>query len=134
MSNAMQVIFPYKDDGVWMFDDEAKGLAREPFVCGIPEMVDLLVTNIQDSENGFALYFSAQQFPGFQFKVDLVEPEDGGNWYRLTVGGAEMTGWLCPALFKYFATAPATIYAKAEAINNRGSNRKGPRKGPEKQP
>jgi len=123
MPNAMQVIFPYKDNGVWMFDDETEGLVREPFVCGIPEMVELLVADIQDSENGFTLYFSDQEFPGFQIKVDLVEPEAGGNWYRLTVGGAETKGWLCPALLKYFATAPATIYAKAEAIKNRGGNR-----------
>jgi hypothetical protein len=100
-----------------MFDDNAKGLVREPFVCGIPQMVELLVTDIRHPDKGFALYFSEQQFPGFQLKVDLVEPESGGNWYKLTVDGTEMTGWLCPALFKYFETAPATIYAKAEARN-----------------
>jgi hypothetical protein len=25
-------------------------------------------------------------------------------------------GWLCPALLKYFGTAPPELYAKAEAI------------------
>jgi hypothetical protein len=104
-----------------MFDDQTKGLVREPFVCGIPKMVDLLVADIQDPDKGFALYFSDQQLPGFQLKVDLMEPEGGGNWYKLTVDGTEMRGWLCPALFKYFDTAPVTIYVKAEAIQNRGS-------------
>ena len=103
-----------------MFDDERRGLLREPFVCGIPEMIDILVAVIQDPDKGFALYFSDQQFPGFQLRVDLVEPEGDGNWYKLTVGGTEMKGWLCPALFKYFETPPATIYAKAEAIQTRG--------------
>lgn len=114
MKNAIQVIFPYRDNGVWMFDDKSKDLLREPFVSGIPEMIDLLVADIQDAEKGFALYFSAQPFPGYQLKVDLVAPEAGGNWYRLTVSGTEMTGWLCPALFKYFETAPGALYAKAE--------------------
>ena len=128
MSNGMQVIFPFKDNGVWMFDDERKQLVREPFVCGIPEMVDLLVADIEDADGGFALYFSDRRFPGYRLKVDLVAPEAGGNWYKLTVDGTEMKGWLCPALFKFFETAPATIYAKAEAIKNRGRNKPSARK------
>src|SRR3712207_8154527 len=40
--------------------------------------------------------------------------ESGGTWYRDEATKAE--GWLCPALFKYFETAPEKIYAKAEAI------------------
>jgi hypothetical protein len=100
-----------------MFDDAAKGLYREPFVCGIPEMLAALVTGIAEPYLGFALYFSDQEFPGFQFKVDLVEAEAGGNWYKMTVDGTEMKGWLCPALFKYFEAAPTSIYAKAEAMD-----------------
>lgn len=30
-----------------------------------------------------------------------------------------MEGWLCPALFKYFEQAPARIFVKAEAIEQR---------------
>src|SRR4051794_13020793 len=119
-ANAIQVIFPYKDNSVWMFDDQSKGLAREPFVCGIPEMMDLLVGDVEDADKGVAVYFSAQPFPGFQFKVDRVGPEAGGNWYRTTIDGIEMRGWLCAALFQYFETAPAAIYVKAEALPKRG--------------
>jgi hypothetical protein len=118
MSNSIRVIFPYRSNRVWMFDDDAMGLYREPFVCGIPEMLSVLVGDIQEPYIGFALYFSDQQFPGFQIKMDLLGPEDGGNWYKLTVGETEMKGWLCPALFKYFDAAPASIYAKAEAIDH----------------
>jgi hypothetical protein len=32
----------------------------------------------------------------------------GGNWYH--INGKE--GWLCPALLKYFDTAPREIYAQ----------------------
>ena len=40
MANAMLVIFPYRYEGTWVFDDERVGLEREPFVSGIPEMID----------------------------------------------------------------------------------------------
>jgi hypothetical protein len=33
---------------------------------------------------------------------------DGGNWYFSSV--LKMEGWLCPALFRYFAEAPKEIY------------------------
>ena len=33
MTNASNVIFPDKDDGVWVFDDPNDGLPREPFVA-----------------------------------------------------------------------------------------------------
>jgi hypothetical protein len=36
-----------------------------------------------------------------------------GNVYRWV--GSGMEGWLCPALFKYFAEAPQEIYLKVEA-------------------
>jgi hypothetical protein len=114
MSNAIQVIFPYRDNGVWMFDDPSKGLLREPFVCGIPAMLDLLVDGVEEAEKGFALYFSPAPFPGFRLKADLLSSESGGSWYKLIVNGSEMTGWLCPALFQYFETAPAALYVKAE--------------------
>ncbi len=80
MNNSIQVIFPYRDNVVWMFDDKSKDLCREPFVCGIPEMMDLLVADIRDAEKGFALYFSAHEFPAYQLKVELIAPEAAGNW------------------------------------------------------
>ena len=36
--------------------------------------------------------------------------DSGGTWYYSEALGME--GWLCPALFKYFETAPARIYAQ----------------------
>jgi hypothetical protein len=33
-----------------------------------------------------------------------------GNWYRGTVAGQEMEGWLCPALGLYFRAAPPRIF------------------------
>lgn len=114
MSNAMMVIFPYKYEQTWVFDDERVGLVKEPFVSGIPQMIDVLVQNIPKAENGFRLLFSSNHFPGYQAELSWLKEEYGGNWYVWET--KYMEGWLCPALFKYFTETPPKIYCKAEII------------------
>ncbi|MBD2182361.1 DUF6717 family protein [Aerosakkonema funiforme] len=116
MSNAMMVIFPYRYEYTWVFDDDRVGLIREPFVSGIPQMIDLLVQNIPNADKGFKLLFSENPFPGYQAELVFVKQEYGGNWYRWQ--DKNMEGWLCPALFKYFNQTPNKIYCKAEKIPN----------------
>lgn len=36
--NQIRVIFPYRHEQIWAFDDATVGLLREPFVLGIPEL------------------------------------------------------------------------------------------------
>jgi hypothetical protein len=36
----------------------------------------------------------------------------GGNYYRLE--DPPMEGWICPAMFRYYKTAPKNLYVKAE--------------------
>jgi uncharacterized protein (DUF433 family) len=67
--------------------------------------------DIQDAENGFALYFSGQPFPGVQMQIERVREEFGGYWYRHAE--TDDRGWLCPAMFKYFPEAPPSLYVKA---------------------
>jgi hypothetical protein len=110
-SNAIVVIFPYRLHGTWVFDDPTTGLVQEPFVAGIPEIIDRAVANIPDAGKGFKLTFSARPFPGYQIVLNWVREEFDGNWYR--VEGTTSEGWLCPALLKYFATAPQRIYCAA---------------------
>jgi hypothetical protein len=97
-----------------MFDDPSVGLHREPFVSGIPEMIDLLVQDIAGAERGFRLVFSAQPFPGHQVEVQRTREEYGGAWYRWAAHNRD--GWLCPALLKYFPTPPEKLYCKAEPL------------------
>ncbi|HJU03662.1 MAG TPA: DUF6717 family protein [Nitrospiraceae bacterium] len=112
--NAINVIHPYQDGHTWVFDDPAVGLTREPFVSGIPAMIDALVANIPHAKHGFRLLFSAQPFPGYQVDLSFVRDEYGGSWYRWDA--EHMEGWLCPALFKYFDGPPPKLYAKAEPL------------------
>ncbi|MEG3976846.1 hypothetical protein QT970_19800 [Microcoleus sp. herbarium8] len=55
MSNAMMVIYPYREQYTWVFDDERVGLVREPFVQGVPQMIEALVAEIPNVNGGFPL-------------------------------------------------------------------------------
>ena len=112
--NAIVAINPYKHNGLWVFDDERVGLVQEPFIAGADTFIDLALEekNIPDGENGFRLIFSAGEFPGFDFKIIWVREGDGGNWYYSEE--FEMEAWLCPALFKYFESAPKEVFTKVE--------------------
>jgi hypothetical protein len=114
MSNSIMVIQPYRHAGTWVFDDPATGLDKEPFVSGIPQMIDEVVKDIPDAENGFRMLFSQTPFPAYQVKLEWRREEYGGNWYFS--GSHNSEGWLCPALFKYFPQAPREIYVKAEPL------------------
>jgi len=110
--NALLVIAPYKYQGTWVFDDPAVGLLREPFIAGIDTMIDKAVADIPNAEKGFRAIFSASPFPGANWKLEWRRAESGGNWYYSDQ--FKMEGWLCPALLKYFPTAPREIYVKIE--------------------
>ncbi len=113
--NAIMVIAPYRHQGTWVFDDASAGLVKEPFVAGVPEMIDVLVEEIPTADQGFRLLFSAQPFPGHQKKLTWLRGDSGGNYYA--VDEPPMEGWICPALFKYYASAPKNLYVKAEPIH-----------------
>jgi hypothetical protein len=83
-------------------------------VLGVPTMIDDLVEDIPNARDGFRLLFSTAPFPGYQRRLEWVREEMDGNWYR--ADEPPMEGWLCPALFKFFETAPQEIFVKAEPI------------------
>lgn len=112
-SNAILVVAPYQHAGTWVFDDAARGIFKEPFVSGIPEMIDQLVQPIPEAGQGFRLLFSAREFPGYTHTLEWRREEAGGNWYHCPELDRE--GWLCSVLFAYFNEAPRTLYIKAEA-------------------
>ena len=111
-ANSLMVIAPYKHHGMWVFDDPAVGLDKEPFIAGIDTMIDKMTASIPQAEQGFRALFSAAPFPGYSEKLEWRRQESGGNWYYSD--HYKMEGWLCPALFKYFPTAPREIYVRAE--------------------
>ncbi len=116
-ANAIMVIAPYRYQGAWVFDDRTVGLVKEPFVAGVPEMIDVLVKDIPNADGGFRLLFSAQAFPGHQKVLKWLRGDGGGNYYSFD--DPPMEGWICPAMFKYYEKAPANLYVRAEAIASR---------------
>lgn len=117
--NAINVIAPYKQHGMWVFDDPRVGLVQEPFVAGADAMIDRVVADIPDAENGFTLIFSITPFPGFQHRLDWRREESGGNWYY--AAQLDLEGWLCPALFRYFPEAPKQLYVQIKARAHSGA-------------
>jgi hypothetical protein len=114
--NAINVIYPYKRNGIWAFDDPTVGLNQEPFVADVNVAIDRAVAmkEIANAEQGFRAIFSAGEFPGYDLKFDWLYEGNGGNWYRSA--DFQIEGWMCPALFKYFDTAPKELYVRFEAI------------------
>ena len=115
--NALLRIAPYWHLGTWAFDDDAHGLVAEPFVCGAEKIIDRVLVeagiDLRAARNrGIRLTFSAGPFPGAQAVAERGRPEAGGFWYR--TDEPAMDGWLCPALFHYFAEAPERLWIRGE--------------------
>jgi len=111
--NALIAIYPYKFEGLWVFDDEKVGLTQEPFISGADVVIERMTANIADAQRGFRLLFSAAPFPGANAELEWRRAESGGNWYYSRE--LDQEGWLCPALLRYFEVPPKKIYAKFEA-------------------
>jgi hypothetical protein len=111
--NQINMINPFRKNGTWVFNDPIKNLIEEPFVSGIPEMIDSIVGN---ETNEIVIYFSKDKFPNYEYVLQHIESEMGGNWYNFEFKDKVMKGWLCPALFKYFDKTPKEIYLKINKV------------------
>jgi hypothetical protein len=97
---------------MWVFDDAAVGLGREPFVGGADTMIDLATAHLPNAAQGFLAVFSASYFPDAQIVLEWVRQEGGGNVCRWAE--KVMEGWLCPALLRYFEQAPPKLYVQVK--------------------
>lgn len=108
--NALMEIYPYRTRSGWSFDDKEKKLKGEPFVAGIPAIIDQFVPKDQKT---CTITFSGNEFPGAQGYLIQNSGSGsvyGGTEYLLKVGDHIMEGWLCPALFQYFDVAPERLW------------------------
>lgn len=106
--NQINVIYPYRTQGGWAFDDAEVGLQREPFVLGIPAIIDSIV----GSRDNFTAYISHSRIPKYTGHLTKAPDIQEEGWYILK--GTEMVGWLCPATLRYFADYPENIYFRIE--------------------
>ncbi|HEX9199538.1 MAG TPA: DUF6717 family protein [Acidobacteriaceae bacterium] len=110
--NEINVIAPYKYLGMWVFDDPKVGLVQEPFVGGADTMIDTITREISNAERGFAMLFSAAPFPGHQYRLEWREPSGSGNVYYSP--DLDVSGWLCPALLRYFESPPQKLFVQVK--------------------
>ena len=80
--NAIRFIAPYKYEGMWVFDDPAVGLVKEPFVGGADTIIDVATAHIPNADRGFVAVFSASYFPDAQITLNWVR-EDGSGKARV---------------------------------------------------
>jgi len=117
--NQISIINPYKWNDWWVFDDESKGLIKEPLVAG----ADTLLTRLAgDFVENCSIMFSQDEFPGYAFSIEkLGEGMGGGTDYIFEHHGYAHDLWLCPALLKYFDDPPENIYFKLKVEQNEPS-------------
>ena len=114
--NQINVIYPEKKKGSWVFTDKDVGLVDEPFVAGIDRIIDSIVGD-KDSFTAHISHSILPNFTGHLKKLSDKDIQEGGfmpstGWYELE--GTDMIGWLCPATLKYFREYPDSIYFKIE--------------------
>jgi hypothetical protein len=76
-------------------------------------MIDRVVADIPNADQGFNLIFSASPFPGHQHRLDWHSEDASGNWYHSEE--FKMIGWLCPALLLYFKEPPKHLFVQVKA-------------------
>ena len=64
-------IYPYLQDGLWVFDDRETEPKAEPFVEGASEMISTLVAakGIHGAERGFTLTFGGEPFDRYDVEL-----------------------------------------------------------------
>lgn len=122
--NIVNVIVPYPQSGTWVFDDESRGLKAEPFVFGIPEIMDKTLEAVLGftERRSFRLTFSEYSFPKYHVKLKKKPVnEETGAWYEVEEGPEVLIGkdgWLCPATLKYFTDYPDELYLYVEDLTS----------------
>ena len=91
MPNQILVIKPYLHLGTWVFDDPSTDLVQEPFVSGVPEMINDLVADIPNARQGFRMLFPRHRSPVFNaswngFELSLAATGIGQMCHRWKAG------------------------------------------------
>ncbi len=110
-------LFVYKDERFrWVFDDKEKGIAQEPFVAGMDEVLDHLSKDIPNAVfDGFNLHI--QEFIGSNERPTVVlchhtafsHPILGQSNYYYWEEMDRMKVWICPVLYRYVSKTPQIL-------------------------
>ena len=118
-TNSIYTLDAYRHAGMWVFDDDSVGLVKEPFVAGADIVFDHLAgRHLDGTKTNVSVAFSTTPIPGHDVHAVLTGADgNDGHFYKVEKfeGDDDMVAfpfWLCPALLKYYDTAPSDIYIK----------------------
>jgi len=102
----MVLIFDiYRKDDHWYFNDQSRGIFKEEFIDGVPDMILAIVKNC--NARRVVLEVSTYPISNADGVLDYIPSSDGtGVYYRL----GSITGWFCPVFWKYFSDPPPTLW------------------------
>lgn len=92
----------------WAFDDPRREIVREPFVEGMPQIIDLLIEESSFPRALFTLGICDQLYSGAQISLTYDRSEAGGAWY--TCPQYDLSGWFSHRLYDYYDAPPQTLY------------------------
>lgn len=95
-----------------MFDDPKVGLKEELLIEGVPEMIEAFRKRKRLGKK-ITIVFSASKFKGCDMRLAWARQQGDGNWYYSPK--LDMECWLCPALFRYYPSAPEELFVKIQA-------------------
>lgn len=128
VNNSIFSLTAYRHDDMWVFDDEERGLVKEPFVHGADTMFDFMSGNVLPGVNNTrcSIVFSANPMLNNDVHVKHIEDlgEDMGDIYEVVSAFTSATTsfdgfqfWLCPALLSFFNKAPENIYVSVTSAS-----------------
>tara|TARA_R100000329_G_scaffold115532_1_gene94939 strand:- start:334 stop:825 length:492 start_codon:yes stop_codon:yes gene_type:complete len=128
VNNSIFSLTAYRHNDMWVFDDEERGLVKEPFVHGADTMFDFMSGNVLPGVNNTrcSIAFSANPMLNNDVHVKHIEDlgEDMGDIYEVvsafTSAATSFDGfqfWLCPALLSFFDKAPENIYVSVTSAS-----------------
>ena len=108
----MMTLKIYKNQGIWMFDDESKNIEKEPFVGGFSELIDFILKEKgvwAGSHRGIDIEFSLEKEA--QDMVEITKVEDMDNDWALYQYN-DMQGTLCPVTLQYLGKHPESFFIR----------------------
>ncbi len=99
----------WKEGRIWYFNDEKKGIEKEPFVGKINDILTYInVIEIIKHNDKMTVLFDSKPFKGWEYSFSKKKEE--GDWTEYSSKYFRVSDWLCPVLYQYFKEPPETIY------------------------
>jgi len=107
-NNKVNCISLFKENGLWMFNEDYLKLHKELFVPSATAILDevLSKTNLTNKENPSVIF--GEELP--EYDAEFILEEDFGTSCNYSYDGKIF--WLCGVTFMYFKTAPKKFYIK----------------------